>query len=100
MIARRSASPAPSNADRLALSMTPDTVRALRAINERFYRTNAELFASKRTRPWPGMEQLIETLPTAPRRVLDVGCGHGRFAAHLATRHPQAEYTGVYESAQ
>ncbi len=75
--------------------MAPETVRALRAINDRFYRTHAELFAAKRTRPWPGMQRLLRELPRPPRQVLDVGCGHGRFAALLAEQQPDAEYTGV-----
>ncbi len=75
--------------------MTPDTVRALRQINERFYRMHGGLFASKRTRPWPGMKRLLELLPAPPKTVLDVGCGHGRFAAHLAEPYPDVEFTGV-----
>lgn len=79
--------------------MSPETVRALRAINERFYRTEAKLFASKRTRPWAGMERVLRELPTPPRSVLDVGCGHGRFAAQLHAMGETPEYTGVDGSA-
>jgi SAM-dependent methyltransferase len=75
--------------------MTPETARALALINERFYRTEARLFASKRERPWQGMRQLFDELPAPPRAVLDVGCGHGRFAALLRERAPAASYCGV-----
>ncbi|MBW2243348.1 MAG: class I SAM-dependent methyltransferase [Deltaproteobacteria bacterium] len=79
--------------------MSPETVRALRAINERFYRTEAKLFASKRTRPWKGMERVLRELSRPPRSVLDVGCGHGRFAAQLHAMGEAPDYTGVDGSA-
>jgi len=80
--------------------MTPETSRALARINQRFYRSHARLFASKRDRPWPGMERILDELREAPRRVLDVGCGHGRFAQLLRERGSAASYCGVDASAQ
>ena len=41
------------------------------------------------------MKRVLDELPEAPRRVLDVGCGHGRFAALLEERIPGVAYTGV-----
>lgn len=75
--------------------MSPETVRALWAINERFYRTQAELFASKRTRPWAGMERVLREIPRPIGSVLDVGCGHGRFAAQLHGCGEQPRYLGL-----
>ena len=75
--------------------MSPETVRALRAINERFYRTQAELFASKRTRPWMGMERVLREVPRPIASVLDLGCGHGRFAAQLHGCGESPRYLGV-----
>jgi len=80
--------------------MTPETARALARINERFYRRHARLFASKRDRPWPGMRRVLDELPEAPRRVLDVGCGHGRFAQLLRERASAPSYCGVDASAE
>jgi SAM-dependent methyltransferase len=79
--------------------MTPETARALARINEEFYRRHALLFASKRDRPWPGMRRVLDAVP-APRTVLDVGCGHGRFAQLLAERGVRASYQGVDASAE
>ena len=79
--------------------MAPETVRALRAINERFYRTHAAGFAAKREHPWAGMRRLFEELPGTPEDVLDCGCGHGRFGALLAEHNPAARYTGIDASA-
>jgi SAM-dependent methyltransferase len=80
--------------------MTPETARKLARINERFYRKHARLFASKRDRPWPGMRRVLESVPAPPRRVLDVGCGHGRFAQLLRERELDASYWGVDASAE
>lgn len=46
------------------------------------------------------MERLLDELPAAPQRALDVGCGHGRFVAMLLERHPETEVTGVDGSAE
>ncbi|MBM4381734.1 MAG: class I SAM-dependent methyltransferase [Deltaproteobacteria bacterium] len=79
--------------------MTPETARALARINEEFYRRHARLFASKRDRPWPGMRRVLDAVP-APRAILDVGCGHGRFAQLLRERGARASYQGVDASAE
>ncbi|MBW2494536.1 MAG: class I SAM-dependent methyltransferase [Deltaproteobacteria bacterium] len=83
--------------------MNEQTVRALNAINRTFYSTNAREFDQARSAPWPGWERLlrqIEQLRASPLRVLDVGCGNGRFGAFLAQRLPAHEihYCGIDSS--
>jgi SAM-dependent methyltransferase len=80
--------------------MTPETARALARINAEFYLRHARLFASKRDRAWPGMRRVLDELPTPPRSVLDVGCGHGRFAQLLRERGIAPRYQGVDASAE
>jgi SAM-dependent methyltransferase len=79
-----------------------ETVDALRAVNRRFYRERASEFSRSRERPWRGWEEILaragELLPAHPR-VLDVGCGNGRFARFLEERLGKAfDYCGVDES--
>lgn len=73
--------------------MGPETAERLRAVNRRFYRDNAASFAGLRTRPWPGWRRL-GLRPDL--RVLDLGCGHGRFATFLERQGVDlAGYLGV-----
>ena len=68
--------------------MNEATAQALAAINRDFYRDHAADFSAKRTVPWQGWERLVTALRSTPGsdplRVLDVGCGNGRFARYLA----------------
>lgn len=67
--------------------MDPSTQAALRRINRDFYSRHAADF--DRTRHpggWPGWRRVVEAaarLPHRPLRVLDLGCGNGRFALFL-----------------
>ncbi len=77
--------------------MQPDTRRALNDLNRRFYATTAQAFDATRGHPWPGWERLLPHVPVRrPVRVLDVGCGNGRFGVYLAERlSGPIHYTGL-----
>ncbi len=76
--------------------MRNETRQALNAINRAFYREAAASFSATREAPWPGWIKLLPALEQAggcgscgieappPIRILDVGCGNGRFARFLA----------------
>lgn len=77
------------------------TQNALRRLNRRFYDHHADRFdRSRRGRPWPGWTELLDRFPraaTRPSRVLDAGCGNGRFGAFLAEHQPPVDYFGLDE---
>ena len=81
-------------------AMDAETVQRLEAINTRFYERHADAFDRARQHPWPGWQRVIAGLDT-PVRVLDAGCGAGRFRALLEARGiPVARYVGVDRSAR
>lgn len=82
--------------------MRKETVEALLAVNRRFYRERASEFSRSRERPWSGWGEVLERagalLPERPR-VLDVGCGNGRFARFLEESLGRPfDYCGIDES--
>lgn len=82
--------------------MDAETRRRLNVINRDFYATVAAEFDQTRGQPWRGWEPILAHLPAAdPLRVLDVGCGNGRFGVYLAESLPnrQIDYHGVDNAA-
>lgn len=73
--------------------------RTLLDLNRIFYASTADEFSATRQQPWPGFDGILPYIPTGtksrPIRVLDVGCGNGRFASYLADQGLAVDYTGV-----
>ena len=67
--------------------MKDDTAQRLLAINRSFYRQHAADFARTRRQAWPGWQQLLPLL-RGRARLLDVGCGNGRFGRFWAGANP------------
>lgn len=79
--------------------MQPQIVAQLNALNRQFYATVANDFDQTRGSAWPGWQRLLPHLPLArPLRVLDVGCGNGRFARFLHAAGLSIDYVGVDSS--
>jgi len=80
--------------------MQPDVIRRLNAVNRAFYAITAADFDATRQAPWAGWFPLLPYL-SGVRRVLDVGCGNGRFGVFLRQHVGESaiEYHGVDNSA-
>lgn len=66
--------------------MDDATIGYLNAVNRQFYATVAEDFDTTRGKPWPGWQRLLpdmRRLEARPLRLLDVGCGNGRFGVFV-----------------
>ena len=77
--------------------MDEATRRELNTINRRFYSATAAEFDRSRAQPWDGWQPLLPHLAALPPepRVLDIGCGNGRFGRFLAQHLRAIRYTGV-----
>ena len=79
--------------------MNKKTIKELNALNRNFYENYADEFNQKRKNPWEGWEKFYDLvnhrLKDEPR-ILDVGCGNGRFAKFLHQKQRVGfRYTGV-----
>ena len=75
--------------------MKAEVAQKLLDLNRDFYESLAAPFAETRAAPQPGFKRLLAAQPVSPCRLLDVGCGNGRFGHFLAHHDALAHYTGV-----
>lgn len=66
--------------------MDAASIKRLNDLNRAFYALTVADFDESRGRPWPGWRRVLPRLAgmASPLRVLDVGCGNGRFGRFLA----------------
>ena len=87
--------------------MDEDTRQALLSINKRFYDDYSDSFGASRQRPWPAWQTLLgdpnspgQGSSDEPLKILDVGCGNGRFGALVTSLVDRpVHYVGVDHSA-
>lgn len=81
--------------------MRPEIVQLLDELNRRFYHERGAEFSATRDRPWSGWDRVLDHLDldrSTPLRVLDVGCGNGRFGTYLREHLPRTRrliYDGI-----
>ncbi len=75
--------------------MRPEIVQKLLALNRHFYEGNAVDFSQSRQGINPGFARVRELLPQPCPRLLDVGCGNGRFGQYVQQQQTIGEYVGV-----
>jgi SAM-dependent methyltransferase len=74
------------------------TVKKLNQINKEFYSQIAQSFSETRSYNWEGWDSLWEFIQENEidvKRVLDLGCGNGRFLKFLNEKGWKGEYLGV-----
>jgi tRNA (uracil-5-)-methyltransferase TRM9 len=75
--------------------MNTETQSSLIEINRRFYAAFAASFAESRQAPQPGFKRLLGHAPQPLQRMVDVGCGNGRFGRYMSERSADLVYVGV-----
>ena len=76
--------------------MDDKTIKQILDINCHFYESYAKEFSVTRQAPWLGWSQLLTFLSTNKIRVLDLGCGNGRFYKFLKCNlKNEFDYQGV-----
>ena len=74
--------------------MEPEIAQKLVALNHQFYQSFADDFSESRGRLQAGVIQVLDRMPAAGS-VLDLGCGNGKVAVHLARNGFKGTYLGA-----
>ncbi len=75
--------------------MDNKTIKILNWINKEFYLKTQEYFNRTRRFYWQGWEKLLPYLQGRSLRILDVGCGNGRFGKFLEENIKSVDYVGI-----
>lgn len=75
--------------------MNRKTVDELNKLNREFYLKTQEYFNRSRQYYWQGFLEILPHLQGETLKVLDVGCGNGRFGKFLMDRGKKIEYMGI-----
>ena len=78
--------------------MDKKTADRLKALNHKFYQKTQVYFNRSRQHFWVGWEKLLPYLQGSTLKVLDLGCGNGRFGKWLMERGKTIDYTGIDEN--
>lgn len=75
--------------------MDKKIAKALDRLNKEFYLKTQEYFNTSRQFYWVGWEKLLPYLKGQKLKVLDVGCGNGRFGKFLKEKDKKIDYMGI-----
>jgi len=71
-------------------------------LNKKFYQSVAYSFSETRQTPWKGWGRVVEiindVLKNEKIKILDLGCGNGRFLEHIKKSFSNYEYVGIDEN--
>jgi len=74
--------------------MKPEIAQKIVSLNHQFYQSFADDFSETRGRLQMGVLKVLERIP-AKASVLDLGCGNGKVALHLAQNNFKGTYLGA-----
>lgn len=74
--------------------MKPEIAQKIVALNHQFYQSFADDFSETRGRLQMGVLKVLERIP-ANASILDLGCGNGNVALHLAKNNFKGTYLGA-----
>ena len=74
--------------------MKPETIAKLHRINQEFYQTFSQSFASTRKRIQPGIRKILREIPRQGNW-LDIGCGSGALAVEWIRQERCGLYFGI-----
>ena len=77
--------------------MQSAVINQLRDLNQKFYQSFGASFAATRARVQPGVAHSMAGIHPEDS-ILDLGCGHGHLAAHLAAQGHRGAYLGLDSS--
>lgn len=84
--------------------MNEKTVKEILNLNKKFYQSVSDEFSKTRRAPWSGWGRVVEVVKKVARgkagvltkiKILDLGCGNGRFYEFIKKELPNIDYTGV-----
>lgn len=80
--------------------MDSKTASKLNELNKEFYKTVWTEFDHTRQKAWEGWSKLLQYIWELPQpiKVLDAGCGNGRFGEFLVEHVHNLDYTGIDNS--
>ena len=80
-------------------------IKQIVELNNQFYQSVSKDFSKSRQKPWEGWGRAVEKIQEyfdfeksdlkKTLKVLDIGCGNGRFFSYIEDKLPNVRYTGV-----
>ena len=81
------------------LSKEQNFINKINELNYKFYKINAQSFSNTRSKAWQGWDKLLPLIlqfKSKSLKILDLGCGNGRFIKFLCDKKINSHYLLKY----